>query len=57
MISTVLPDVDFIHELQLRRWAREHFVPAQHRDPNWHPIILNEMSRRDSESDDAHLAS
>ena len=57
MTSTILPDVDLIHEFQLRRWARENYVPHSQRDRSWHPIVLDEMTRRDSESADAHLAS
>ena len=42
-------DVDLIQELRLRRWARENYVPADERDAAWHPIILEEMSRKDNE--------
>ncbi|MFL5341749.1 MAG: hypothetical protein ACJ8F7_16515 [Gemmataceae bacterium] len=49
MSSTVLADVDFIEELRLRRWAREHYVPADERNQAWHPIILEEMLRKDDE--------
>jgi hypothetical protein len=51
------PEVDFIEELKLRRWAREHYVPAEMRDGRWHPIVLEEMSRKDGESREAALAS
>jgi len=57
MNSASLPEVDFIRELQLRRWARENYVPQHQRERDWHPIVHDEMTRRDSESDDAHLAS
>ena len=50
-------EVDVIRELQLRRWARENYVPQPLRDYDWHPIIHDEMTRHDSESPDAHLAS
>jgi hypothetical protein len=54
MASSVLADLDFIEELRLRRWARENFVPVEQRLSNWHPIILDEMDRKDREqSDDA----
>lgn len=43
-------EIDFIEELRLRRWARENFVPATQRDTAWHPIILEEMSRKDGEA-------
>src|SRR5204862_238776 len=47
--------VDFIEELRLRRWARENFVPADLRQATWHPVILEEMTRkeRDIRSSDA----
>ena len=57
MTPAALSDVDFIRELQLRRWARENYVPQHQRQRDWHPIILDEMTRRDSESADPHLAS
>ena len=50
-------DVDFIEELRLRRWARENYVPACERDTAWHPIILDEMSRKDRDGMPAALAS
>jgi hypothetical protein len=48
--------VDLIEELRLRRWARENYVPAPERDATWHPIILEEMSRKDVEAREAVLA-
>jgi hypothetical protein len=50
-------DVDFIEELRLRRWARENYVPADERDTAWHPIILEEMYRKDGEVPEAVLVS
>jgi hypothetical protein len=50
-------DVDFIEELRLRRWAREHYVPTNQRDGSWHPIVLEEMSRKDAETREPALAS
>lgn len=50
-------DVDFIEELRLRRWARENYVPAAQRDTSWHPIVLEEMRRKDVESREPALAS
>ncbi len=56
MVSSVVrTDVDFIEELQLRRWARENYVPQDERDAEWHPIILEEMHRRDGEVSEAVL--
>jgi hypothetical protein len=49
MTSSVLADLDFIEELRLRRWARENFVPVEQRLPSWHPIVLDEMLRKDDE--------
>jgi hypothetical protein len=49
MQSSVLADLDFIEELRLRRWARQNFVPVEQRLPSWHPIVLDEMLRKDCE--------
>lgn len=49
MVSGLSAQVDFIEELRLRRWALENYVPASQRDRGWHPIILEEMSRKDRE--------
>jgi hypothetical protein len=49
MLSSVLGDVDFIEELRLRRWARENYVPEDLRDASWHPIIHDEMGKKDGE--------
>ena len=49
MPSSVGAEVDFIEELRLRRWAREHYVPRECRETSWHPVILDEMDRRDLE--------
>ena len=43
-------EMDLIEELRLRRWAREHYVPQERRESNWHPVILDEMSRKDLET-------
>lgn len=49
MVSAILAEVDFIEELRLRRWARENYVPSGLRDRSWHPIIHEEMLRKDEE--------
>jgi hypothetical protein len=49
MLSSVAADVDFIEELRLRRWAREHYVPRNQRQLSWHAVILDEMDRKDHE--------
>ena len=42
-------DVDPIEEMRMRTWARRHYIPAEQRDGNWHPIVLDEMFRKDRE--------
>jgi hypothetical protein len=41
--------MDFVRELRLRQWARQNFVPAESRKMSWHPVVLDEMMRRDLE--------
>jgi hypothetical protein len=54
MLSSVAAEVDFIEELRLRRWARENYVPQQERElSSWHPVILDEMARKDREMSEA----
>lgn len=55
MGTGLLPEVDFIEELRLRRWARENYVPTDERDTTWHPIIQDEMRRKDGEVSEAVL--
>jgi hypothetical protein len=45
-----MSEVDFIEELQMRRWAREHYVPRNQRENNWHPIVHEEMEKKDYEA-------
>ena len=49
MLSSVAAEVDFIEELRLRRWARENYVPRDKRERSWHPVVLDEMARKDVE--------
>jgi hypothetical protein len=42
-------ELDVIEELQLRRWARENYVPPELRPPTQHPVVRNEMQLRDEE--------
>lgn len=49
MSSGVL-ELDFIEELRLRRWAREHYVPPTQRDDDWHPVVHEEMTKKDREA-------
>ncbi len=56
MSSSVLADIDFIEELRLRCWARENFVPANQRNTTWHPIVLEEMGRKDGDMSTADVS-
>jgi hypothetical protein len=49
MISSVLSELDLIEELRLRRWARENYVPRGQRQKTWHPIVHEEMKKKDGE--------
>ena len=49
MLSSAVTEVDFIEELRLRRWARENYVSRDRRELSWHPVILDEMDRKDTE--------
>ncbi len=42
-------EVDPVEEIRLRTWARENYAPANERDTSWHPVILDEMHRKDCE--------
>ena len=42
-------NVDAIEEIRLRTWARKNYTPAPQRDDTLHPIILDEMKRKDEE--------
>ncbi len=53
MLSSVAAELDFIEELRLRRWAREHYVARDQRELSWHPVILDEMSRKEAEMTEA----
>jgi hypothetical protein len=43
--------LDIVEELRLRRWARENYASSEDRSVDWHPVILEEMDRRDAEVD------
>jgi hypothetical protein len=47
MTSSGLVELDFIEELRLRCWARENYVPRDKRASDWHPVVLEEMERKD----------
>lgn len=42
-------DVDPIEEMRMRTWARRHYAPAGARSTDLHPIVLDEMLRKDEE--------
>jgi hypothetical protein len=42
--------VDPIEEIRLRTWARKNYTPAHQRNETLHPIILDEMKRKDEEN-------
>lgn len=42
-------DIDPIEEMRLRAWARRNYAPAAERQTSWHPVILDEMRRKDRE--------
>jgi hypothetical protein len=53
MTSSGLAELDFIEELRLRRWARENYVPNDQRNDSWHPVIHEEMDKKDREAGDS----
>ncbi len=42
-------ELDLIEELRLRRWARENYVPRGQRKSSWHPVVHDEMRKKDTE--------
>ena len=42
-------DVDAIEEIRLRIWARRNYVPETERDGTLHPVVIDEMVRKDCE--------
>jgi len=51
MSSGVLErELDFIEELRLRRWARENYVAPEQRSHKWHPVVREEMEKKDNEA-------
>jgi hypothetical protein len=46
--------VDPVEEIRLRTWARRHYKPASQREDNLHPVILDEMARKDQENNRPH---
>jgi hypothetical protein len=54
-MSSGVAELDFIEELRLRRWAREHYVPRSERKLSWHPVVQEEMAKKDLETSDEAL--
>lgn len=48
-------ELDMIEELRLRRWARENYVPESQRQDSWHPVVLEEMTSKDLETDEPQV--
>ncbi len=57
MRSIAGAEIDLIEELRMRRWAREHYVPLDSRETNWHPVVLDEMQRKDLEQTEVEAIS
>ncbi len=57
MTVSVMAELDFIEELRLRRWAREHYVPPSQRKQTWHPVVHEEMEKKDREAPAPRVAS
>ena len=57
MRSTVGAELDFIEELRMRRWAREHYVPQESRESTWHPVVHDEMQCKDLEITEVEVIS
>jgi hypothetical protein len=55
-MSPVVVELDLIEELRLRRWARQNYVPPEQREPTWHPVIHDEMDKRDLEVTEPEIA-
>lgn len=49
MPLTAAAPLDLVEELRLRRWARLNYAPSSERDPQWHPVVHEEMDRKESE--------
>jgi hypothetical protein len=49
-MSSGVMELDFIEELRLRRWARENYVPPTRREDSWHPVVHEEMNKKDRET-------
>jgi hypothetical protein len=52
-----MAELDVIEELRMRRWARENYVPVDERKQSWHPVIHEEMEKKDLETGPAYVLS
>jgi len=52
--SEPIQDVDFVEEIRLRTWARHNYAPQNERNRTWHPVILDEMRRKDREQNETY---
>jgi hypothetical protein len=43
-------EMDMIEELKMRRWARENYVPREKRPRTWHPVVHEEMEKKERET-------
>ena len=43
---------DVIDELRLRTLARKRYISEEDRNPQWNPVLLDEMQRMDEERTD-----
>jgi hypothetical protein len=48
-MSGGMTELDMIEELRLRRWARENYSPPEQRQSTWHPVVHEEMTKKDLE--------
>lgn len=55
--ATLEVELDFVEEMRLRTWARANYVLPEERDENWHPVIHEEMQRKDTELMEAESSS
>lgn len=43
-------DIDVIDEFRMRTWARQNYMPADDREDGLHPVVVDEMLRKERES-------
>ena len=49
-----IQELDPVEEIRLRTWARQNYAPQGERNRSWHPVILDEMRRKDREQGEHH---